>query len=168
MNKLQFRINELPKGSSQSRVFLTADELDIAEFALRDLVVEIQFIRREAMIEVDFSVEGEVQLRCDRSLRDFWSPLRGDYSVLFKESADFESEDEQTAVRRLEFSANILDIAAEVRDTVLLSVPVRRIHPDYYDEYGNLQDFNHVEGERNAIDPRWEALRALKDNSSKN
>ena len=78
-------------------MFLTADELDIAEFALRDLVVEIQFLfAGEAMSEVDFSVRrGGFSFAVTVFLRDFWVAASWCIiSVLFQESADFESEDE--------------------------------------------------------------------------
>ena len=168
MGKLEFKINEIPKGSSETRLELTAEELGIDTVDYRNLEVHVTFDKREALISVDFEVSGEACLICDRSLETFWAQINSGYTILFKESADFESEDDQTAVRRLDISGNIINILTEVRDTVMLSLPVRRVHPKFYDENGELKDFEHVTDEREVTDPRWEALRALKDNPSNN
>jgi uncharacterized metal-binding protein YceD (DUF177 family) len=168
MGKLEFKINEIPKGPSETHLELTAEDLGLDSVDYRSLDVHVAFDKREALISVDFEVSGEVCLICDRSLESFWSDFNAGYTILFKESADFESEDDQTAVRRLEISGNIINILTEVRDTVMLSLPVRRVHPKFYDENGELKDFEHITDEREVIDPRWEALRALKDNPSNN
>jgi uncharacterized metal-binding protein YceD (DUF177 family) len=168
ISMLEFKINEIPKGTSESTVYFTQDELGVETGEFRDLSAKITFDRREALISVNFVVSGETLLTCDRSLKEFWTSVSGEYTVLFKESADFESEDDQTAVRRLDVSGNIINISAEIRDTVVLAIPVRRIHHSYYDENGELKEFEHETSVSEGTDPRWDALRALKDNTSNN
>ncbi|MCC5926127.1 MAG: DUF177 domain-containing protein [Bacteroidetes bacterium] len=168
MAKLQFKINEIPKGKSATQLKLTTEDLGIDSMEYRDLMLRVEFEKREALITVSFQISGEALLVCDRSLDTFWSEIDAEYTILFKESADFESEDDKTAVRRLDISGNIIKIDTEVRDTVMLSLPARRIHPRYFDESGELKEFENIKEEREVTDPRWEALRALKENPSNN
>lgn len=168
MGKLEFKISDIPKGSSALTKELSGEDLGIDAIELRNLHLQVDFERREALITVDFDVSGQALLVCDRSLETFWADIQSSYTILFKESSDFESEDDQTAVRRLDISGNLINIETEVRDTVMLSLPVRRIHPKYFDENGELTEFDHINDERDATDPRWEALRKLKDNPSNN
>ncbi|MCH8494173.1 MAG: DUF177 domain-containing protein [Balneolales bacterium] len=165
---LEFKINEIPKGKSSTTRVFKPEDLHVEGVSFDELQLAVDFEKREAVLVVDFRISGQVELVCDRSLDKFWSPVSGNYTILFKEAADFESEDEQTAVRRLDISGNIINIDTEVRDTVMLSVPVRKIHPRYFDENGELIEFEHRVEEPSTMDPRWEALKVLKENTSNN
>lgn len=166
---LQFKINEIPKGKSEHRLLLAPDLLDLNGLQYRELALDVVFDRREAGLQVSFTVGVDVALVCDRSLDTYWEFVQGSYTVLFKDAADFESEDDAMSVRRLEISGNSINIEAEVRDTLLLSLPLRRVHPRFYDDDGELTHFELKTGESpEEIDPRWEALKRLKDNTTNN
>ncbi len=165
---LAFKINEIPKGKSTETLSIESGKLDLAGLEYRDLVLEIGFEKREAALQVSFSFTAEVVVTCDRSLEEFWHPVEGKYEVIFKEGIDFDSEDEQMSIRRLDISGNIINIETEVRDSIVLSVPLRKIHPRFYNEDGELIEFEHQTDESPEIDPRWEALKNLKDNITNN
>ena len=51
---------------------------------------------------------------------------------------------------------------------LLLSLPTKRIHPRYLDEEGNPKELLHEQfgsytDVENSVDPRWEALKNLKN-----
>ena len=55
---------------------------------------------------------------------------------------------------------------AEVRDSIVLELPIRPLHPDFIDENGQIkpfstQTFGDTELET-SVDPRWQALKHLK------
>jgi uncharacterized metal-binding protein YceD (DUF177 family) len=163
-----FKINEIPKGKSTEIITPDADALDLGGLEYRDLMITINFEKRESAIQVNFSFTIEVMLICDRSLDEYWQKLTGMYAILFKEGAEFETEDVQMSVRRLDISGNIINIADEVRDTILLSVPLRKVHPRYYDENGELKELELNHDTSDQIDPRWEALRSLQEKINNN
>jgi uncharacterized metal-binding protein YceD (DUF177 family) len=160
---LSFKINEIPKGKSTERVSISDGKLDLNGIEFRGLELEVAFEKREFAILVSFEFNGNVKLTCDRSLDEYWQPLSGSYSILFKEGAEEESEDAQMSVRRLDISGNIINIEEEVRDTLLLSIPLRKIHPRFYDENGELIDLEVQTEENTEPDPRWDALKKLKE-----
>ncbi len=165
---LAFKINEIQKGKSSEVIDLADDYFDLTGLKYRDLKLTVNFEKREFTIQVDFSFTAEVELTCDRSLEVFWQEIDGQYAVLYKDGADFESEDAQMSVRRLDISGNIINIEGEVRDTVLLSVPVRKIHPRYFDENGELTELKLTSDTPKTIDPRWEKLESLKNTIKNN
>jgi uncharacterized metal-binding protein YceD (DUF177 family) len=166
---LQFKINEIPKGKSEQHIPLASDALDLDGLQYQNLALDVVFDRREAGLQVSFTVSGEVELVCDRSLDTFWHPTQGKYSVLYKEAADFESEDDEISVRRFDVSGNIITIETEVRDTLLLSLPLRRVHPRFYNDDGELTHFELESGSsQQETDPRWDILKRLKDNTTNN
>jgi uncharacterized metal-binding protein YceD (DUF177 family) len=119
---------------------------------------------------VNFQVESGVELECDRSLETYIQPIETDYEVVFKVDVKEEKEDENGAVRRFNFSSNSLSIEDEVRDTIFLQIPIKKLHPKFLDDDGNPKDFETKsfgetdEDEDNELaDPRWQKLKELKN-----
>lgn len=160
---LVFKINEIPKGKSVEHLSVPDQILDLSGIPYRGLRLDITFERREMAIIMTFNFETEVQLVCDRSLDEYWHSLSGTYAILYKEGAEEESDDAQMSVRRLDISGNIINIEQEVRDTILLAIPLRKIHPRYFDENGDLIELEIQEDETQEADPRWDALKKLKE-----
>ncbi len=61
-----------------------------------------------------------------------------------------------------------IDLAQDVRDTILLNLPTKKLHPRFLDEDGNPAEAISVKfgeapaGNDDLIDPRWAALKELK------
>jgi uncharacterized protein len=105
-------------------------------------------------------VSALAKLICDRTLAPFTQKVSGDYSVLFAKRP-IEQADTDEAIRPLDPTTRDLDLTDEIRDTLLLSVPLRKVAPDARNaelvlSYGTKDESG------TAIDPRWEALRKLK------
>ena len=171
MSKLVFNIVEIPEGQSQRSLNLDEKDLDLSPYTFKGGEIELEFYRTLHFIRVDFDVHADVELECDRSLEMFIYPVDSEYEVVFKVDVKEETEDENGAVRKFNFSSNTLSIEEEVRDTILLNIPMQTLHPRFLDEEGYPKDFNtktfgepdeEVE-EQNNIDPRWEELRKLKN-----
>lgn len=174
---LEFRIAEIPEEHSRRVESLTPDELELDQYHHTSGEVEIEFYRTLHFIRVNFTVRTDVELICDRSLDKFLHHVEQDYEVVFKVDVREELEDEQAAVRRFDFSTNTLSIEEEVRDTVLLNLPLKKLHPRYLDEQGRPTDFEtrkfgdageeeQAPDETEPVDPRWNKLKQLKNQSS--
>lgn len=147
------------------------EDLDLDPAAFSDVVVDLRLDHGEDRTFVDYTVRATATLECDRTLVMFQQPVAGRHAVLFVEPSDLESgaEGESDApgddVRPLPDPGTPLDLTAPVRDTLLLALPVRRVAPGADEEeiplvFGALTD---EAGE--PVDPRWEALRKLRDSS---
>lgn len=170
MSKLEFNITEIPEGESHRVVELSDEDLDMSPHDFLGAELGLEFYRTLHFIRVNFHVDSEVELICDRSLQPYTQPIEADYEVVFKVDVKEETEDEKGAVRRFNFSSNTLDIEDEVRDTIFLKVPVKKLHPKFLDEEGNPKEFDtkkfgdvQDEEEAGGMDPRWEKLKKLKN-----
>lgn len=170
MSKLEFNIVEIPEGESQRTVGLTEEDLDLSPHTFRGGKVELLFYRTPHFIRVNFHVDSDVELVCDRSLEPYVQPVESDYEVVFKVDVQEEKEDENGAVRRFDFTTNTLSIEDELRDTIFLNIPIKKLHPKFLDKEGNPKEFetksfgNIKEDEDTEIaDPRWEKLKELKN-----
>lgn len=170
MSKLEFNIAEIPEGESQRVVYLSDEDLDMSPYDFLGAELDLEFYRTLHFIRVQFHVDSQVELECDRSLELYNQPIQADYEVVFKVDVKEETEDENGAVRRFNFSSNTLNIEDEVRDTILLNVPIKKLHPKFLDEDGNPKEFDtkqfgdvREDDEAEGIDPRWEKLKELKN-----
>jgi len=170
MSKLEFNIVEIPEGESRRTVDLSEVDLDLSPYTFKGANIDLLFYRTLHFIRVNFHISSDVELICDRSLEPYIQPIESDYEVVFKVDVKEETEDENGAVRRFNFSSNTLSIEEEVRDTILLNIPIKKLHPKYIDEDGKATNFETKsfgdipdEDETEAIDPRWEKLKKLKD-----
>lgn len=167
MAKLEFNIVEIPEGESRRQELLEPEDLDLSPYEFTGGAVRIDFNRKPRFIRVNYEVQGGVELVCDRSLKPFEHPVDTSYEVVFKTDVKEETANEDGAVRRFNFSSNTFSIEKEVRDSVLLKIPIKKIHPEYRDEEGRIEEFETQsfgeppENEENSIDPRWEKLKEL-------
>lgn len=144
----------------------SADDLGLDPDTFEDIHVEARLDCHRDRILVSVAVRGVATLTCDRTLRPYQQPLEGQYRVLFgpEEMVGAESENFDE-VRPLHPSDREIDVTDLVRDTLLLAVPHRKVAPGAEEEEIQVEfgSADPAEGEAQDIDPRWEALRKLRD-----
>lgn len=170
MSKLVFNIVEIPEGESHKKLALDPEDLDLSPYKFEGGRIELDLYRARHFVRANYYVEAGVELVCDRSLEPFVHPVTTEYDVVFKTEVEEETEDEQGAVREFDFSSNTFSIEEEVRDSIMLNIPMQKIHPKYLNDDGEFEDFETKsfgegpdEDEKSAVDPRWEKLKKLKD-----
>lgn len=164
----KFKIFEIPDGHSERTVVLGSDDLDLNELPFKGGTIEIEFFKSSQIIHTSLHINAFVEVVCDRSLDTFNFEINKDYKIIFQVERVEESADETNAVRNIDIKSQQIDIEQDVRDTILLELPVKKLHPRYLDQDGNPKELlNQIFGETlddepDAIDPRWEALKELK------
>ena len=130
--------------------------------------VNVDVDRQETMLILDFGFKGTFELECDRCLEKFDYPIDENCNLIIKlaESPGDETDDEVITISN---SESAIHIAPHLYDFMSLMIPFRKVHPD--DEKGdstcNPEFLKKIEGlshhEENHNDPRWEALKKLKN-----
>ncbi len=159
---IEFKVNEIPDGKSEQVLSIDPIQIDIEDVELNNLQLKVHFDKSTETIRLHFNVIANVILICDRSLDPFDYIIDRDYDIVFNEGEVEEIEDEHSAIRFLNRHENKIRIDKEVRDTILLGVPIKKLHPKYLDENGNPTDFQKTFSDKEYIDPRWEKLKSLK------
>ena len=127
---------------------------------------EVVVDKHETFLDVSFKIKGHVTLVCDRSLETFDEPLKSDKKIVFK-YGDEEAElsDEIVVIPR---DMPTLDIGKYLYKFIVLSLPMKRVHPKLRDEdnddasEGKMVYTSTTEKPEDVIDPRWEQLKKLK------
>lgn len=135
-------------------------DLDPAMFG--DLALHVRLDIQPGSVYVRFDATGVARLICDRTLVPYDEPVSGRYAMLFvARDADEASDDAMDDVIELGPDEDEIDLTPFVRDTLLLALPQRRVAPGAEAAELPLSFGAPAEGEPE-VDPRWEALRALR------
>ena len=133
-----------------------------------DLLATIQFDKQqENIFHLDFQIEGKLVLNCERCLDDF------DYSLKVHETqwvkigeVDFDDPD-ILILPKNEFQ---LDVSPLLYEFISLALPLIRVHPDNEEgvpgcnnETAEIIKRFQNQGLEENLDPRWEALKNLKN-----
>lgn len=161
---LHIDITALDPGAHHVTLEPKAGAVDLDPETFRDIHVDaLLHVQRERIL-VAFEAHATAQLLCDRTLRAFDQPVDGTYAVLFAPPGTPKREHgDEEEVRELLPSDRTIDVTDVVRDTLLLAVPRRKVAPGAEDEEIETR-FGEAEG-KEQIDPRWEALRALRSDA---
>ena len=147
--------------------------LDLApELSSEPLEVYCQLSKVEELFVAKGWVKGVMLLTCDRCLEAFKSGYKSFFEMHYRLQADEVKQDDESeelpdgAVETVFFEGDILDIADQVRQTVLLSVPMRAIcREDCRGLCGSCGCNLNVEScqcSGQSTDPRWSALKNWK------
>lgn len=158
---LHIDINTLTPGVHTERFDPAPDDLDLEADRFADIAVKahLDFDGKELLVHLN--VSAVATLECDRTLREFDQHIQGTHSLLYAPADTFDQgDDDQEDITALDPNADRIDITKFVRDTILLAIPQRKIAPGAEEEEIPTQFGERDEDE---IDPRWEALKKLRD-----
>jgi uncharacterized metal-binding protein YceD (DUF177 family) len=158
--------------------FFTLFEDSIIQSGLLDVDVDLE--KTPLHVRMNVSIKGNVELICDRSLDTFEYFIDSKTPLIFKFSEEEEGEitDEIIAIKRETVKINI---AQYVYEFINLEVPIKKLHPRFQEEEIDndeetllIYSTDKENEEKNdsptedLIDPRWLALKSLKDKSKLN
>jgi len=126
--------------------------------------------KRSTFLKIYLELEGWVTLNCDRCLGDYRQDIKNEAEVLVKFS-EVEQEDD-VDVMWIHPEEHRLNLAQLMYEYIALAIPLKRVHPDEQGCDAEMLDKinEHVQPDVNPdddedIDPRWEALKKLKNNN---
>jgi len=93
-----------------------------------DVLVKVEMIRQERQLEFSFTLNGRVMLPCDRCLEEYEQPVSSEFN-LYGKFGNGNNEDEFDVVW-LPNEAYQIDLMHYLYEYVILSLPMRRVHPD--------------------------------------
>jgi uncharacterized metal-binding protein YceD (DUF177 family) len=143
------------------RSFFEAFESTLLEDAAIEVILE--FEKMSNMLVLSFDANGSTHIPCDRCGDFFDMPVDASERLIVKFGDEpFEQTDE---IIVLEHDQHEIDVSQEIYEMLILSLPRKRVHArkkDCNQEALNRLGSNKSDKE-NTIDPRWEALKKLKN-----
>lgn len=136
--------------------------------------VNVQLEKRSAFLKLFLQFSGWVELICDNCLDAYKQviELETEQFVKFGEETEFEEGDNVIWVLPEEHAINLTQLIYEY---IVLGIPLRHIHPDIsgenscnpemLDKLSKYMPNEDEEENEQEIDPRWAALKKLKNNN---
>ncbi|MCL5021008.1 MAG: DUF177 domain-containing protein [Bacteroidetes bacterium] len=162
---MKINISNLSEGVHEYDFEETSSSIELDERFSKPVVVRVELEKRRRQLFLTAHVKTSGRFACDRCLEDFDTGLELDYRMTYVyEMNDAEGLD-QDEVTVIHASTNVIDIAEDVRDYILLAVPMKLLCKD---DCAGLcrkcgKNLNHGPCicPADDVDPRWEKLKQI-------
>ena len=138
-------------------------DMDYSEVKQADVTVDLEVLREELMMTLNFHLEGKDLVPSDRCADEFYIPIQSEQVFYIKFGAEGVEESDDVVVVPAEEHA--YDIRSLIYEYIILSIPIHRVHPEGECNPQVLAMLSHDEeptDEETATDPRWAALKDVK------
>ncbi|KDN55134.1 YceD family protein [Flavobacterium seoulense] len=146
------------------------EHFEYNEFQNSDIKVAVVLDKKSNILELEFKHKGTVNVPCDLTGEDFDLPIKGKMKLIVRFGEVFNNDNEELLI--LPFGEFEIDIVQYIYEMIVLSVPLKRVHPgvkdgslktEALDKLKELQVKEEVkkEDKEENIDPRWDKLKQL-------
>jgi len=111
------------------------DFFNYDDFYNSNVKVDLSFLKKPTMFELNFTFTGDVEVACDVTNELFNQPVETSLELIVKFGEEFNDENEELLI--IPYSEFKLNIAQYIYEAIVLSIPLKRIHPGVID--GTLQ-----------------------------
>ena len=143
------------------------DFFNYDEFSNSKVTVKLSFLKKVTMFELSFNFNGWVEVLCDVSGEMFQQPISSEMNLIVKFGDEFNDENEDLLI--IPHSDYKLNVSQYIYEAIILTVPIKRIHPGVNDGSLNSEVLNKLkeleikdqEDSNEEIDPRWNKLKNI-------
>ena len=134
------------------------------EFTNAHINVDVALEKHTTFLDLEVIISGKVDLICDITAEEFSHPINNSIKILVKFGEKYDDSNEE--IITIPQGDSAFNIAQMIYEAVMLSIPMKKISPNVTDEDIELiEQFSPKieEDKEHEVDPRWEALKKLKD-----
>ena len=145
---------------------------DYNEFQNSDIKVNVVLDKKSNLLEISFKHQGTINVPCDLTSEDFDLPIKGKIKLIVRFGDSYNNDNEELLI--LPFGEFEIDITQYIYEMIVLSIPLRRVHPGIKDGSLNTEALTKLkeltikeqkkekeEEKEENIDPRWDKLKQL-------
>lgn len=128
------------------------------------LVAEVKLIKSPTLLVAELHTSGTVRVACDRCAAPMDQPVDGHQRQIFQLNAEEDLDDEELV--GLPPGEHSINLTHYLYECVRLALPIRHVHPAGQcdpDVEAALQRLSVEHDQTHAPDPRWDALKDLKN-----
>lgn len=141
------------------------DAFEYDEFEKVDFKVGLELNKKTTLLELNFVVNGTVEVQCDITGEEFNLEVEGNFPLIVKFGEKYNDENEDLLI--LPHEAYQVEVQQYIYELIVLSVPQKRVKPNVSVEKAEIKSFkketNIKEDKNKQVDPRWDQLKQLLD-----
>lgn len=142
------------------------------EFSNPNIIAKVLMDKHSTFLEFFVNIFGTIDLVCDISNEKFSYPIENEIKVLVKFGSEYDDSDVDVII--ISDKAHAFNVAQLIYEGIILSIPMKKVSPNLSEEDLQIlekfspkdENFLNSEAEKDEkteVDPRWEALKKLKD-----
>ncbi len=148
------------------------DFFNYEEFYNSNVNVNVSFLKKATIFELNFTFSGWVEVACDITNELFHQLIETSFYLIVKFGEAFNNDNEELLI--LPHSEFKLNVAQYIYEAIVLEVPIKKIHPGVIDGtlhsevLEKLKEFEIKDKEEDLeidntkdIDPRWNKLKNI-------
>lgn len=148
------------------------EHFEYDDFNSANVKIDLLFEKKSTIMELTFKATGVVNVNCDLTNEPYDQPIDAELTLVVKFGDSFNDDNEELLV--LPHSEYQLNVAQYIYELIVLSVPLKRVHPGVLDgtlksevleKLEELSPKEHQDIDENdngeEIDPRWNKLKKL-------
>ncbi|MBM4158671.1 MAG: DUF177 domain-containing protein [Ignavibacteria bacterium] len=127
---MKINISNLSEGSHHYVFTECRDNYDVTPYSLcDDLKIIIDLIKSGSELIFTISINGRIITQCDRCLDNYEFDFDNKFNLIFKHDLRYKKLNEETEenFRFLSPHSHFVDLTDDIRDYILLSVPMRKV-----------------------------------------
>ena len=143
---------------------------DYQEFNNSNIKVNVVLEKKSTIMELSFKHKGTVNVPCDLTNEEFDLSIKGKMNLIVRFGDVFNNDNEELLI--IPHGEFQIDISQYIYEMIVLSVPLRRIHPGIKDGSLNtkaltklkeltVEELKKENKKEENIDPRWDKLKQL-------
>jgi uncharacterized metal-binding protein YceD (DUF177 family) len=136
------------------------------EFFNSSIKVDLDFVKKSTLFELTFTIKGTVNLPCDTTNEPFDQPIETSSYLVVNFGQEFNDDNEDLLI--IPHEVYQFSIAQYIYETIVLSIPTKRIHPKVLDGTMQSEALDKLKELRikevktvEKTDPRWDKLKNL-------
>lgn len=147
------------------------EHFNYKEFNDVTIKLVVTLFKKPTLMEFDFTFNGSVNVYCDVTNEPYIQDLSGDYHFIVKIGEEFNDENEDLLI--LPHGQFEVNIQQYIYESIVLSMPTRKIHPGIEDgtlesdiikkleELSPKGSDENIKPKGDITDPRWDILKKL-------
>jgi uncharacterized protein len=163
---IPIRISGLSEGEHHLLYRLKPGELELPDEFDSEISIEVTLDKTQSHVLAHFSVDAVAHYQCDRCLAPLTVTVHANDTVVITYSAYEARQLDEENIRLIHPSDPVFELAPDVRDSILVQIPMRKICGTDLD--GNslcdpaVSSRIASDQEEDSIDPRWVQLQSLR------
>jgi len=137
------------------------------EFLDCDIHAEVELMKSSNLLTLEIKTIGTVQLICDISQKEYPQEVQNELKLVVKFSTEFNDSDDEIVT--LPLGSHQLNVAQFIYESILLSIPMKHIHPDYKEQIDDeiekylVEELPETAFETDEIkdNPIWDKLKSI-------
>jgi len=148
------------------------EHFEYDDFNSANIKIDLLFEKKSTIMELTFKAAGVVNVNCDLTNEPFDQPIDAELTLVVQFGDSFNDDNEELLI--LPHSEYQINVAQYIYELIVLSVPLKRVHPGVLDgtlksevlekleELSPKEDQDIEENDNGEeIDPRWNKLKKL-------